>query len=375
MKNKKIKILGITGIIALTFFQSSSFATTGIAQGTVRIRESASTSANIISVASDGEKVEILSEEDGWYKVKFEDVTGYMSKEYVKKEGESTSNEVPTNNSSNETTNNTNSATSNSAENTINNTASNSAENTINNTASNSVENTINNTASNSVENAINNVDSNSVENTVNNTDNTVDNTDNTTETQAVENSIIVGSQIKLESEISLRSVPSFSSRKTSNIANGTQVTVEDKLNNWVKITDNNVSGWVLSVKVSSNDNTVATPNQSTPPEDKQPDEVTPSQTQTPTSTPAPEETEPSTSDTATPSTSESPATTDNTSKKGVINVDSARIRKSPDGEVIDVADINDSVEILSEEGEWYKVNVDGHESGYIAKRLVTIKE
>ena len=80
-------------------------------------------------------------------------------------------------------------------------------------------------------------------------------------------------------------------------------------------------------------------------------------------------ENKPSTNTVEVPNTS-----TTNVGKKGVINVDTAKVRETPNGNVIGLVDLNDSVEILSEEGDWYKANIDEYKNCYIAKRLVTIK-
>lgn len=58
----------------------------------------------------------------------------------------------------------------------------------------------------------------------------------------------------------------------------------------------------------------------------------------------------------------------------GKSTVSSLRIRKTPstDGEVIDVLAVNDPVEILGEDGDWYKVSAKGN-NGYVSKQFVSI--
>ena len=60
----------------------------------------------------------------------------------------------------------------------------------------------------------------------------------------------------------------------------------------------------------------------------------------------------------------------------GVVNTPALRIRESAskDSEVITRAYEDDEVEILGEEGDWYKVKVDG-KTGYASKPLITKKE
>lgn len=49
----------------------------------LNVRESASTSATVLKSLTNGTTVSILEEKDGWYKVKVEDVTGWVSADYV----------------------------------------------------------------------------------------------------------------------------------------------------------------------------------------------------------------------------------------------------------------------------------------------------
>jgi len=58
----------------------------------------------------------------------------------------------------------------------------------------------------------------------------------------------------------------------------------------------------------------------------------------------------------------------------GVVNVDTARVRKraTTDSGIVVLVSIGDKVTIVGEEGNWYKVKVDGEE-GYIRKDLLTV--
>lgn len=65
-----------------------SFASTGIVTtDTLRLREDASVDASIVALLSMSDEVEILEEENGWYKVKAEvnseEVEGYVSADYI----------------------------------------------------------------------------------------------------------------------------------------------------------------------------------------------------------------------------------------------------------------------------------------------------
>ena len=83
LKNKVLVIILIVAII-LIVPMNYSIATTGkILAESARVRKEASSNSEVISVATKGEKVDVIGEENGWYKVKFEDVTGYIRSDLV----------------------------------------------------------------------------------------------------------------------------------------------------------------------------------------------------------------------------------------------------------------------------------------------------
>ena len=55
---------------------------------TLNLREEPSTESDIVALISIGEECELISEEGDWYEVKYGEYTGYISKEYAKKVGE-----------------------------------------------------------------------------------------------------------------------------------------------------------------------------------------------------------------------------------------------------------------------------------------------
>lgn len=89
---KKLKqllgILLLSILLFLLFLFTKSYAATGtITTETIRLRKEASTNSTIVELISKGEKVEIISEEKDWYKVKYKGMSGYVSKEYVQVKG------------------------------------------------------------------------------------------------------------------------------------------------------------------------------------------------------------------------------------------------------------------------------------------------
>ena len=81
------KILNILSILIIFYliFINFSFANTGTLKDTdfLNVRESPSTSSNIVTVLPKNASFEITEEEGDWYKIKYQDYTGYVSKQYV----------------------------------------------------------------------------------------------------------------------------------------------------------------------------------------------------------------------------------------------------------------------------------------------------
>lgn len=85
---KKVKLL--LGILFLCIVIQNILVNQSCAQvgtvntETIRLRKEASTNSTIVELISEGEQVEILAEENDWYKVKYKGMTGYLSKQYIK---------------------------------------------------------------------------------------------------------------------------------------------------------------------------------------------------------------------------------------------------------------------------------------------------
>lgn len=77
-----ITIMGITTVKATTVTVTSD---------TLNIREKASGSSKIIAVLSNGAKCDFIEEDGDWYKIKFGSYTGYISKQYSKKNEDTSS--------------------------------------------------------------------------------------------------------------------------------------------------------------------------------------------------------------------------------------------------------------------------------------------
>ena len=106
MKRKiaDIIVITITLMIILTIV---SFATTGtVDTESLNLRKEASTESNIIEILNNNEKIEILSEEGDWYKVKHNENTGYVNKKYIKAEESMNSEQTSNVETSNQSVNN-----------------------------------------------------------------------------------------------------------------------------------------------------------------------------------------------------------------------------------------------------------------------------
>lgn len=276
----------------------------------VRIREKASTSSEVISLAVKGEKVDVIEKEGNWYKVKFENVTGYISSEFVNTDFESsTSNPKPSEN--------------------------------------------------NDIQKPETPAENEKPQKTTEEPpkeENKPEEKPSASEVKETNTQTIsIGSAIKTSKEIKLRILPNFSSRENIVIASGTDITVLDELNNWVKVTSQNNFGWVRKSSILE---TVSVSNTETTSPSNSDEE-----NNNPTPEPAPKQPE------------ENKPNENSYEKKGAtINVDRAVIRKSPNGEVVDGLDFGVEVEIIGEENDWYKINVKDYKEVYIAKRLLKIK-
>ena len=299
-------------VVMLILLTSSVLATTGTVTGsTVRIREKADSKSPEVSAATKGEKVEIIGEEGNWYKVKFEKITGYISKDYVDTDyssGSSTSTTTTTQESE--------------------------ASNEI-------VQEPEPETP----------VETTQESEKVGETEEITQEQENPTETQTNVTATIKtrdyseNQTVNFKNDTTLRYLPNFSSRSQGTVSSDSTYIIKASLNNWVKVSNDTNSGWVLknTIEVSSTDNVVPEDNSSQNNDKDSSDNTT--------------------SDTSTDVTQTS---------KGKVNVDSARIRKSPDGDVLDSLSKGTEVTILAEEDGWYKISTEKYDSCYIAKRLIT---
>ena len=93
------KVLNILTLIfiAILIMTSSSFANIGTVKDSdfLNVRESPSTSSNIVTVLPENASFDILEDEGDWYKIKYQDYTGYVSKQYVSISENAINSDVP----------------------------------------------------------------------------------------------------------------------------------------------------------------------------------------------------------------------------------------------------------------------------------------
>ena len=84
---KSIIFMTIIAIATLLFINISFAANTGkVLVETAKLREQANADSKVLELASLGEEVEILNEEEDWYKVKYKNITGYIRKDLIEVE-------------------------------------------------------------------------------------------------------------------------------------------------------------------------------------------------------------------------------------------------------------------------------------------------
>ena len=239
---------------------------------TLNLREEPSTESDIVALISIGEECELISEEGDWYEVKYGEYTGYISKEYAKKVGETsetTQEEENTQETNTEEENNSNTGAS---------------ENT-------------------------------------------------TTESSQVTTNTSTILQGKITENTGIRIVPLISSSIIENIKKGAEVTVIEQMNNWVYIQTDTVSGWIRSNTIDIKE--VKTETNKT--DDKKQEE---------------DKKEDNKSDEKLEETT--------FEAKTMYTEDYVNIRSTPttegDNIIMTVAE-NTPLEVIGEEGSWYKVN------------------
>ena len=183
-------IILIVAIVSMAsmFFINMSFATnTGkITTETARLREKPETDSKVLELASLGDEVEILEEDNGWYKVKFKNIQGYIRTDLVEAKNNESKNSVK--------------------------------EENVQKSESTKTEETVK-TSTSVTEN--------------------VENTATAEETTAKEETIEKNGKYNVSENLKLKLIPLIYSIESENINKDSEVEVLDILNNWAKVKTN----------------------------------------------------------------------------------------------------------------------------------------
>lgn len=200
---KSIIFMAIIAMASLLFINISFAANTGkVIVETAKLREQANTDSKVLELASQGDEVEILSEENEWYKIKYKNITGYLRKDLVQVDNKEAAN----------TTNNKNETANEASENTN--------ENTITNTTENNV--TSENTAT--------------------------EKNDEQNETEIVKNE-----KYKIVENVKIKVIPLISSIELEEVQKDAEVEVVEILDDWVKVkTSSEKEGWIRKEKLTT---------------------------------------------------------------------------------------------------------------------------
>lgn len=158
---------------------------------------------------------------------------------------------------------------------------------------------------------------------------------------------------------IGIKLLPNFMSTTVAQFPQGKELTKMDEITNWVKVTDGTVTGWITKAKVTIGNSNSATT-------------TVPEQVQETKPVEKPKENEKD-------KEKDKPKDNNidrnsNTTKKGKINVETAKVREtaSPKGKFVEFLDYGDIVTIHGSEGDWYKITCKGI-NGYVSKKLITV--
>lgn len=308
MKRKNIAII----ILMTTFFiilGTKVFATTGtINSETVKLRKQPD-SKTVLDLLDEGDEVEIIEHEEGWYKVKAKtelgNVTGYISEELVDVNGEMTSETQQENGSK---------------------------------------------------------IEKSPVEQPVEITENPV-----VEEPQEATPTISTNIEIEnvekyeeynIEQEVSIKILPLINAREKAKISGN--IKIVEKINDWSRIQSDTEIGWIRNNILEKSLVKIEEPVQVEQPIEESEPETEPEET---TTEQVPEET----------TQSENTDTATEINKTGYVSAEGLRVRKGPSTDTEEITSLskNDQVEIIGQEGTWYKIKIDG-EIGYISSKYIS---
>lgn len=205
MNYKKQIVIGIITLLISLICSTTCMATTAIVNtDTLKLRKEASTSSTVLDLLNQGEKLEIIEETGDWYKVKVNKMTGFVHKDYIKVNEDTT--ETKTEEQKN--------------------------ENTIEEVSNNENQEEPKQEEVKNEEQPINEE-----------TNNTENNSQNEVEKTEKEESFIGKQTLKSDSEAYI--LPLINSNKIGKINKGTEIEVLDEVKGWVYVQTDSINAWI----------------------------------------------------------------------------------------------------------------------------------
>ena len=320
---RKVKEFAIM-ILMITIMSILSIkveATTGkINSETVNMRKEPNTDSTIIEQLDKDCKVEILEQENGWYKIKVNEknITGYVSDKLVDNEG----NETTTNQDSTSTT-----------------------------------------LEMPTEVQPTNNEDTTTETNIETTTVDTAQNEEIEPSTQTIETSTEIkeNNQYTLEQEIEIKAIPLVSSKIVTKISGN--VKVIETINDWCRIENDTETGWVrinhLKKSISNETQQLEQKVEEQPEENTQQEQTT----TTSETTAKEEKKEPE----------KATSTVKSISKTGYVDAEGLIVREeaSTSSKELDSLSRNDKVEITGEIDGWYQIKLNG-KTGYVSAKYIS---
>ena len=330
MKSKRpIKSIVLTSIaiIVIMLFVTVSFAadTAKVSVETARLRKEASEDSTILELISLGEEVEILGQSGNWYQVEYKGITGYLRNDLIQVDGETQSNGSETA-TSGETVDTSATAQNNTQ---TGNEAGTTSENNPQTENANNLAGT-------------ENTESTEPQNTTGEQANGDTTTTGTTDT--TENEEDLTGKYQFTQDVEIKITPLINSLTVSSVKSGDTIEIQDKVNDWVLVSNENIQGWarfnILSKVEETDQNQVLT---------------TENIAQT------------------TPETQEQPEAQEPQTKTMYVNSQTVNVRSaaSQEASVVTQLSINTQVTVISEQNGWAEVTYNGG-NGYIASNLLS---
>lgn len=332
------KAVAIIAIILMILTSSITIAVSEqkgkVVTDTLRLRKEASLESTVLELLYKDNEVEIVGEEGDWYKVKYNTYTGYVSKEFVEKESQ---NSTETTNGEKNTNNENNNQT---------------TENKISNEVN---QNNNNESGENKNSNEVN--QSNNNQSAENNNNQTTQNNTNNVQKAVVNN------------DLDVHILPLINSNVIGKFKANTNVELVSVTGVWTYVKTNELAGWIRLDKISIGNEATQESNQTT----TQPENNQTSTQQENNTTENNQTTEQKNEQTNTNNKREPKTTMYSSAKTYYVKSSAVNVREksNTDSSVITTVSQNAEIKVVGEESSWYKVEVSG-KSGYILKSLLS---